>query len=114
MKIDMIVQLCDIEAAYLRDADTRSIYVFRVNDVPVLQAVVDNTDSDLTIYVRRWGSDEEIKTNGHARRALHELPPTDGTSVPDGLADHIDGMSVYTYVVPRLLRFVTQLYVNQV
>jgi hypothetical protein len=114
VKIDMITQLCDIEAMYLRDATSRSIYAFHVNDVPVLQAIVDNQDPDLAIYVRRWGSDEEIKTNGRARTALHELPPSDGTEVPDGLSDHIDGMTVYTYVVPRLLRFVTQLYVNQV
>lgn len=105
-----------IEARYVADEGNFSRYRFSVNGTDVVDALIDNSDPRLEInVVKSHGAlTERVGTNGVARRSAHELPSTDGSGIPDGLSVHIDGLSVYSYVVPRLLRIITALHVTAV
>lgn len=92
---------------------TVSTYRFSVNGKDCLDALVDNEDPELRIRVGAPAVQFHAarETGGIAVRSLHEVPSTDGSEVPDGIADHIDGLSIYAYVMPRLLRFVVEAHV---
>lgn len=113
MKVNMTGQLAEVEARYVQDEPdgtkgTLSRYRFSVDGTDVIDAiVVDDPGEPLTIYVGRVGAGlmTMMITGGVAQKATHEVPSADGGPVPDGLAVHVDGMTVYSYVVPRLMGF---------
>lgn len=113
--------------AYRGDEKSWSIYQFYADDRNLLEVSVDNDDPDLKIYVgktgatftRVWGIDKQfagdvgdlIVTKGRAVRSVHvDGQPVTADQVPDGLHTHIDGRSIQTYVYPRLLFLIAEVY----
>jgi hypothetical protein len=72
-----------------------SIYVMSVKNTPVFEAGVDNCDADLKIRVRKVGDTEWFITGG---RAIKQ-------------GNQIDGLSVQSYVYPRMSELLFDLYV---
>jgi hypothetical protein len=106
---------------YKADEGTWSVYELWYENRVVLEAAVDNADSELKIFVGYPGSsvaqaigtpDAMIATNGIAKKGLHEVGGTEDS--PGDLKDHIDGVSVQSYVLPRAIRFMADLYVPKV
>ena len=105
---------------YKGDVQTWSVYELHVDGIVVLEAAIDNDDSDLKIFVGKRGATfaqvqlgiegQLTETKGRAVKGVHEVGGADG-EVPDGLNLHIDGYTVQRYIYPRALHFVTQLYV---
>lgn len=123
---------------YREDQGTKSIYEMVIKNRPVLEIVVDNADEDLVIHVAKPGTvfsmatglslDGEpnvlVPTQGRARRGKHIKPEMqdlvekfDGTAEefinlhPDAIVEHIDGMSVYSYVIPRVIYLLADVFV---
>lgn len=82
--------------AYKHDDDNGvSIYVMSIKHTPVLEAGVDNTDSELKIRIRKVGDTEWFITGGRA--------------VTNG--GQVDGISVQSYVYLRMAELLFDLYV---
>jgi hypothetical protein len=109
---------------YVGDVGTWSRYLVMIGNRAVLELSVDNADPELKIWVGRPGSRQAllsgseieqtmvglpIETKGRAKRGPHEVGGSDTS--PGDLKDHIDGMTVYSYVLPRLFRFMADIYV---
>lgn len=109
---------------YIQDVGTWSVYHIMMKGREVLEISVDNEDPDLKIWVGRPGSREAAVTNseillsmlgapivtkGRAKKELHEVGGSDTT--PGELKDHIDGMTVYGYVITRLPVLMADVYV---
>lgn len=115
-----------------------SVYELVVQHRPVVEIVVDNDDSDLKIYVAKPGTvfslvtglslddgaPKLLETKGRARRGKHVKPEFksvaekfEGSSAefintyPDAIMEHIDGMSVYEFVGPRMLYILADVFV---
>jgi hypothetical protein len=109
---------------YVQDIDTWSVYQIWTDNRPILEMSVDNDDPDLKIFVGKPGSrlaavseDEmsqlvvglPIVTDGRAHKSTHEVGGTSNS--PGELKDHIDGMTVYQYVVAHLVPIFADVYV---
>ena len=83
---------------------------------------MDNEDPELKIVIGKPnflaaalagdGATAVIVTNGVAQKGLHEVGGTEDS--PGDLKDHIDGVSVQKYVLPRVFRFMADLYVPKI
>lgn len=114
--IGQILPGTTVQASYVGDEGDFSRYRFSVNGTDVIDAIIDNSDPNLQIHICAASADhkDRVPTNGVAKKTLHEIPAADGGPIPDGIEGvHIDGITVYSYVVPRLLRFITALHVTK-
>lgn len=108
--------------AYKGDVQSYSVYELFVEGMAVLEAAVDNTDTELKIFVGKQGAtfaqvemgiDGQLtETTGRAVKGTHVIGGSEDTA-PDALAEHIDGCSVQSYIYPRALRFVVQLHLQK-
>jgi len=109
---------------YVEDVKTWSVYHVVTGGRPILEISVNNEDPELKIWVGRPNSrraDVEndimsltmlgapIVTKGVATSGTHEVGGSDVS--PGELKDHIDGISVYQYVLPRLIWLLADVYV---
>lgn len=107
--------------AYLHDVkisdepgNTRSVYQMWMGDRVVFLVSVVNDDPELLIQIGRPDAETTGKwhvSTGHAGRGLHPIPSTDASEVPDGLAEHVDGVSLQAYIYPRLPLILVNMYV---
>lgn len=98
--------------AYKADNGTWSVYELWFENRVVFEVAVDNADPELKIWIGKPDDVNMIETKGRAAKGLHEVGGTSET--PGDLKDHIDGMSVQSYVLPRALRFMVNLYLPKV
>lgn len=106
--------------AYKSDVLTWSVYELHVSGVVVLEVAIDNADPELKIFIGKQGAtfaqvqvgvpDQLTETKGRAIQNVYAVGDGEG-AVPEGLSKHVSGTSVQTYIYPRALRFVVQLYV---
>lgn len=107
----------DVPARWLSDSGvtdtTRSVYemwvghrlvflVSVVNDDPALGIQTGKPDADVT---NQW-----YYSDGQAYKSLHELPATGEDDIPDGLVEHVDGVSLQQYVYTRLPLILVKMY----
>lgn len=108
--------------AYEGDINGWSIYVMHLKGQAIFEASVNNNDPDLTIWVGKIGATfahiHELdmgvpltETEGRAVKGVHAAKPAEGETVPSGLYDHIDGMSIQMYVYPTLPFILVDLFV---
>ena len=93
---------------------TRSVYEMWLIDRLVLLVSVVNADPFLQIQIGMPDAEDTGKwhlSDGRAVRAVHEVPASDGSDVPDGVVEHVNGLSVQRYIYPRLPIILTHLYV---
>ena len=92
---------------------TRSIYeMWAANRIVFLVSVV-NADPDLVIQLGKPDADvtgEWHLSRGKAAKAVHAVPAADGSDIPDGLDEHVDGITVQSYVYPRAALILTHMY----
>lgn len=92
---------------------TRSTYEMWLAGRLVLLASVVNGDPKLTIQLGLPDADVTDKwhlSEGHAIKGIHSVPAKDGGDVPDGLSEHVDGVSVQAYVYPMLPLILVKMY----
>lgn len=107
---------------YQKDEGVWSVYVMELDGRPIFEVSVDNADPDLIIYVgrvgARWAQVHEVadadfgvslETNGRAAKGMHEVGGSPET--PGDIVDHIDGMSVQSYVYPRVARIMADIFI---
>lgn len=109
---------------YKEDVGTWSVYQMWFEHRVVFEVTVDNADPELKIYVGKqsatWAkvndvpavqatSGELIETKGRAAKGTHEVGGTPDS--PGDLKDHIDGMSVQSYVYPRVMFLMAAVFV---
>jgi hypothetical protein len=107
--------------AYKGDIQSFSVYELFVNGIVVLEAAIDNNDSDLKILIGKQGATfsqvqmgvegQLTETKGRAVKNVHVIGGGNDTA-PDAISEHIDGVSVQKYIYPRALRFVVELHLN--
>lgn len=105
---------------YREDLGSLSVYEVWMFDRLVIEVVVDNDDVDLKIWVGKPGAavfahtvglDAAMReTGGRAQKSMHIVGGGEGVA-PDGVHEHIDGVTVQSYVAPRIARFVVEFYV---
>jgi len=106
---------------YQKDEGSWSVYLMDIDERPVFEVSIDNDDPDLTIYVgrvgARWalvhnisdtGYGVPLETNGHATKNTHEVGGTPES--PGELKTHIDGVSVQSFVYPRVARILADIF----
>lgn len=85
--------------AYKTDtADGVSIYEMKVKNVVVFEVGIFNTDAELKIRIRKPGDTDWLITNGKAAKTADS-------------GDYIDGLTVQSYVYPRLPEMMFDLWV---
>lgn len=92
---------------------TRSVYEMRIAGRRVLLVSVVNADSSLLIQIGKPDAEKTYMwnvTTCSAAKGLHEISSSDGNVVPDGVANHIDGISVQNYIYPNILTILVQQY----
>lgn len=109
---------------YVHDLTSWSIYEVHTGGRSILEISIDNDDPELIIYVGRPGArkaditdsviEQEmvglpVKTNGRAKKYEHEVGGTPES--PGDLKVHIDGITVYRYILPRIVRFLADIYI---
>lgn len=108
----------DVKAVWLDDdgtpsSTTRSVYQMWIADRVVFLVSVLNADPFLQIQLGKPDVENGGKwylSDGQAKRGLHVVPASDGGEVPDGLLEHIDGISIQEYVYPRTLMILVKMY----
>jgi hypothetical protein len=91
---------------------TRSIYELWVADRIVALVSVVNTDPELRIQIGKPDADETGDwhvSEGRAEKNLH--PIFDENGIPEGLHEHVDGVTVQRYVYPRMAAILANMYV---
>lgn len=108
----------DVPAKWISDdntmvSTTRSVYEMWVADRLVFLASTINADPFLQIQLGKpdvENSGTWYLSDGQARKSMHIAPSTDGSEVPDGFDEHIDGISMQEYVYPRILLILVKMY----
>lgn len=105
---------------YREDLGSLSVYEVWLYDRIVIEAVVDNEDPELKIWVGKPGAalsahvvgmeNALTETGGRAKKGMHVVGGGPETA-PDGFHEHVDGITVQTYIAPRVARFVVDFYV---
>jgi hypothetical protein len=92
---------------------TRSVYTMWIANRIVFLVSVVNDDPLLLIQI---GKPDALTTGkwhitvGRAEKALHVIPASDGSEVPDGFNEHVNGTTVQHYVYPRIALIITHMY----
>lgn len=108
----------DVTAVWVTDegdvlTSTRSVYQMWVANRLVFLVSVVNADPQLRIQLGMPNAEDTNKWHvsvGQAKKSLHLLPASDGGNIPDGLFEHIDGISVQRYIYPRVGQILVNMY----
>lgn len=108
----------DVTAEWLDDAaeiisTTRSVYEMWIANRLVFLVSIVNSDPDLRIQLGKPDADVTTQwyiSDGNAAKGTHEVPASDGGPVPDGLIEHIDGITLQQYIYPRTAHILTNMY----